>query len=153
MKISQPQPQSTAATQSDSVSLKHVKGDDGAEVYTSVQKKVDLPTAVAQAKTANTVVLDEDDLSVPVKEGTKCTRKGCEKEFISEKESRMGEGENADCWFHPSPVRQDYYLASSSYTLKTATVPGREQSQFLRSIMSSCTKILAGIPLLQTAST
>ena len=47
---------------------------------------------------------EEDDLSVEVKPGTRCKRKGCKAEFISDEESRLGEGESTVCTYHPSNV-------------------------------------------------
>lgn len=87
----------------DAVPLKLARQSDGSEVYGTAQKKVDLPTAVAQSGASNTQVVEEDDLAVPVAEGTKCQRKGCDHAFISEDASRTGNQPTADCHFHPAP--------------------------------------------------
>jgi len=92
-----------AQSSESAVPLRLAQESNGSEIYTSVQKKVDLPTAVAQAAVANVSVLQEDDHLVPVSKGTKCLRKGCEHLFVGEEESRTGNSESADCWFHPSP--------------------------------------------------
>ncbi|EKM55469.1 uncharacterized protein PHACADRAFT_94710 [Phanerochaete carnosa HHB-10118-sp] len=44
---------------------------------------------------------EEDDLSVDVPVGTACRHKGCGKTFISSEVSRLGEGEEAVCIYHP----------------------------------------------------
>lgn len=44
--------------------------------------------------------LEQDDLSIPVEKGTKCKRKGCNAEYISDEVSR-GDGPEAQCVFHP----------------------------------------------------
>jgi len=88
------------------VPLKLSQASDGSEVYgTAVQKKMDLPTAVAQARASATgsFIIEEDDLSVPIGKGTKCLRKGCDYVFVSEEISRIGDGEGAECHFHPAP--------------------------------------------------
>ena len=77
---------------------------DGSEVYGTSQKKVDLPTAVAQAQNINQLVVEEDDLSVSVAIGTECQRKGCYHKFVDEETSRTGNSPCADCHFHPAPV-------------------------------------------------
>jgi len=101
------QPKSSApvatSAHAEAIPLKLSKQADGSEVYGTPQKKVDLPTAVAQAASANTVTIEEDDLSIPVPQGTKCQRKGCEYTFVDEETSRTGTQSSADCLFHPAP--------------------------------------------------
>ncbi|CAE6465517.1 unnamed protein product [Rhizoctonia solani] len=46
------------------------------------------------------VVEDEDDPSVPVAPGTVCKRPGCRKRFVSDEESRQGDGDEAQCNYH-----------------------------------------------------
>lgn len=88
---------------SEAIPLKLAKQSDGSEVYGTTQKKVDLPTAVAQAQSSKPLVIEEDDLSVSIAKGTKCQRKGCDHEFVDEETSRTGKSPSADCHFHPAP--------------------------------------------------
>ncbi|CAE6460757.1 unnamed protein product [Rhizoctonia solani] len=46
------------------------------------------------------IVEDEDDPSIPVAPGTLCKRPGCRKQFVSDEESRQGDGEAAQCNYH-----------------------------------------------------
>ncbi|KAG8714842.1 hypothetical protein FRC09_017196 [Ceratobasidium sp. 395] len=46
------------------------------------------------------IVEDEDDPTVPVAPGTTCKRPGCRKQFVSDEESRQGDGEGAQCRYH-----------------------------------------------------
>jgi len=46
------------------------------------------------------IVEDEDDPSVAVAPGTLCKRPGCRKQFVSDEESRQGDGEGAQCRYH-----------------------------------------------------
>ncbi|KAJ1307783.1 hypothetical protein OPQ81_001869 [Rhizoctonia solani] len=55
--------------------------------------------AVTPAPPAD-IVEDEDDLSVAVAPGTMCKRPGCRKQFVSDEESRQGDGEGAQCKYH-----------------------------------------------------
>ena len=52
------------------------------------------------------IVEDEDDPSVAVPPGTMCRRPGCRKQFVSDEESRQGDGEGATCQYHANQVRQ-----------------------------------------------
>ena len=47
---------------------------------------------------------EEDDLTVPVPPGTVCKRKGCGVTFVSDGESRIGDGPGTVCTHHPAPV-------------------------------------------------
>jgi hypothetical protein len=73
------------------------------EVYGSVQRTV---TPVPRASTPMVVEekkpepLEQDDPSLPVEAGTKCRRRGCNAEYVSEEISR-GEGYDGKCVFHP----------------------------------------------------
>jgi hypothetical protein len=51
-----------------------------------------------------TLVIEEDDLSIPISPGTLCRRKGCGVAFISEKENRQGDGPGTICTYHSAPV-------------------------------------------------
>ncbi|KAF9001893.1 HSP20-like chaperone [Cyathus striatus] len=46
---------------------------------------------------------EEDDLSVSVKPGTLCRRKGCGVSFVSDDINRSGEGEGTVCIYHSAP--------------------------------------------------
>lgn len=52
---------------------------------------------------------EEDDLTISVIPGTLCKRKGCGAEFVSDAESRSGDGDHAVCVYHPSTVRLLFY--------------------------------------------
>jgi hypothetical protein len=89
-------------------SLKMTAASDGTETYTNAAVKPTPPTVDAIAVPSSALppqfVLEEDDLSVAVPPGTKCQRKGCDKVFISNEESRTGDGASAQCYYHPAPV-------------------------------------------------
>lgn len=55
---------------------------------------------------------EEDDLSVPVPEGTACKRLGCGARWAGEEVSRGASGEGAKCRHHPQPVsgRSDWAM-------------------------------------------
>jgi len=95
-----------AAASTDQLPVKMSKTDDGKEVYSSTAVLTPGPTpAVSAPSTPVPVEEDEDDLSAPVAPGTTCKRLGCGKSFISDEESRTGDGENATCVYHPlSPI-------------------------------------------------
>jgi hypothetical protein len=87
---------------------------DGVEVYSngatiSLASHTPTPTTVAEAaedtvKKAKPFAVenlpDEDDLSVPVKVGTTCKRRGCGVTYKDEATSR-GDGAEAKCHHHP----------------------------------------------------
>ncbi|QRV75343.1 cysteine and histidine-rich domain-containing protein [Ceratobasidium sp. AG-Ba] len=54
----------------------------------------------ARVTTPAPPVEDEDDPSVAVAPGTMCKRPGCRKLFVSDEESRQGDGEAAQCRYH-----------------------------------------------------
>ena len=96
-----PAPVSTAPT---SATLSAPTSMDGAtEVYGSsipVQKVI--RTATPQPP-VEPEPLEQDDPSIPIEEGTKCTRKGCNEVYMSDEVSR-GDGPQARCVFHPGYV-------------------------------------------------
>ena len=47
---------------------------------------------------------DEDDLDAEVTPGTRCKRKGCGVDFVSNEENRLGDGEGTICTYHPGDV-------------------------------------------------
>jgi len=100
--VEQPKPQPPVNA---NVNLKMTESTGGTEVYTSsasvIRSKEKLEASPAPAPP---VVEEEDDLSVPVTSGTKCRRNGCHVKFVSEIESRQGEGEGTICTYHPSAV-------------------------------------------------
>ncbi|PSR94065.1 hypothetical protein PHLCEN_2v4493 [Hermanssonia centrifuga] len=57
--------------------------------------------AAAPAEPAPPVQEEDDDLSAVVPPGTTCRHKGCGKVFISDETSRVGDGEEAICTYHP----------------------------------------------------
>ena len=44
--------------------------------------------------------LEQDDGSIPVEPGTKCQRRACNAQYVSDEVSR-GDGYDAKCVFHP----------------------------------------------------
>ena len=62
------------------------------------------PEAPATPVPPPLIVEEEDDLAVPVEPGTQCRRNGCKAEFVDQEKSRAGDGEDAVCTYHPSPV-------------------------------------------------
>ena len=64
-------------------------------------------------------VIEEDDLSLPVPEGSKCKRLGCGAKWQGEELSR-GDGEQATCEFHPQAVS---WFGQRSGQRRTETSP------------------------------
>ncbi|KAG6854917.1 hypothetical protein C0991_009740 [Blastosporella zonata] len=77
----------------------------GKETYSSATANLPVPASMsfAPATPAPVVVVEEDDLSVPVAPGTLCRRNGCKVEFLSDAVNRQGDGEGTLCTYHPSP--------------------------------------------------
>lgn len=50
------------------------------------------------------LIIEEDDPTIPISPGTLCRRKGCGVSFISDKESRQGDGPGTICIYHTAPV-------------------------------------------------
>jgi len=79
---------------------------EGKEVYSSPAVKVTPSSAVTKPATVRTrpppqeIIEEEDDLEVPVAEGSKCLRNGCRHTFVSEEVSRRN-GEESNCQYHP----------------------------------------------------
>ncbi|CAM0138455.1 hypothetical protein VKS41_007068 [Umbelopsis sp. WA50703] len=104
----QPEPAKTEATEAP------IETNDKVEVYNngaaiSLSSHTPTPTTVAEAaddteKKAKPFAVeqlpDEDDLSVPVKEGTTCKRRGCGVTYKDDATSR-GDGAEAVCHHHP----------------------------------------------------
>lgn len=61
---------------------------------------VPTPTPQLVAEEKKPEPLEQDDPSISVEKGTKCKRKGCNAEYISDEISR-GDGPEAKCVFHP----------------------------------------------------
>ena len=85
---------------------------DGKEVYTTFstpsrpQKLAERSAAIPIAPPASSKeVEDEDDLEATVPYGTTCKRAGCKATFVSDEESRTGDGPGAKCVYHPKAVR------------------------------------------------
>ena|SRR5579859_1120570 len=102
--VAKPAPVSTAP--STSISSSPTSVENGVEIYgsaPSVKKNepsaqtVQPPPVVEEKKPEP---LQQDDRSIPVETGTKCKRKGCSADYVSDEVSR-GEGAEATCVFHP----------------------------------------------------
>jgi hypothetical protein len=105
-KVARLAPVSTSSTASSATAAPTIV-KDGVETYGSVTPQriatpVPPPTPVPEEKKPEP--LEQDDPSIPVEKGTKCRRKGCNAEYVSEEVSR-GEGEEAKCVFHPGYTR------------------------------------------------
>lgn len=78
--------------------------EDGVETYgTAVAEKLAAPKEVqpvVAVEEKKPEPLEQDDLSIPVEQGTKCKRRGCNAEYVSDEISR-GDGYDAKCVFHP----------------------------------------------------
>lgn len=104
-------PKETKASENLTVS----QNEDGKEVYTSSKSATGAAPAPTPAALAPVVVApapvieEEDDLSAPVAEGTACKRTSCGHSFVSDEVSR-GTGPEAECRYHPLPVRLSYFL-------------------------------------------
>jgi hypothetical protein len=78
----------------------------GQETFGGPSRPVGIPVGALltpRSGTPKPVEEDEDDVDVPVEVGTKCKRNGCNKTFVSQEESRTGDGEESVCVYHPSP--------------------------------------------------
>ena len=87
-----------------------VASENGKETFSTnavplVSKPALGPKMTAPSPTP--MIEDEDDLDIPIQPGTRCLRQGCGKEFLSQEESRLGDGEYSVCTYHSSPVRND----------------------------------------------
>ncbi|KLO14177.1 chord-domain-containing protein [Schizopora paradoxa] len=71
----------------------------GAESTTASTFKV---SATPKPSTPAPVIEEEDDLAAPVPSGATCRRNGCKAIFISDVESRTGDGEASVCTYHPA---------------------------------------------------
>jgi hypothetical protein len=87
---------------------------DGKEVYTSSSARSSRPQEPAKLSATIPVaqpvsvekVEEEDDLEATVPEGTPCQRAGCKVTFVSDEESRIGDGPGTKCVYHPGAVRE-----------------------------------------------
>ena len=96
--VARPAPVSTASTATVSAPT---SVDGGTETYGSVPPRtVSTPVPPPIVEEKKPELLEQDDLSIPVEKGAKCTRKGCNAEYVSDEVSR-GDGPEAQCVFHP----------------------------------------------------
>lgn len=83
--------------------------EDGTETFsaTSMAPRIVPQAALAPntSKEPSLPIEEEDDPSIEVSVGAPCRRRGCNAKFVSKEESRLGDGENSLCVYHPSPVR------------------------------------------------
>lgn len=89
--------------------LKSTETVDGKEMYSSgppVASTGPVPTtAIAVAPVQPVpIVEEEDDVTIPVKVGTTCRRKGCGVTYESDDKNRIGDEEGTVCNYHPAPV-------------------------------------------------
>jgi hypothetical protein len=100
--VAKPAPVSTTPT-STSIASGPTSVEGGVETYGVASAPSIVRTATPQppvVEEKKPEPLEQDDPSIPVEKGTKCRRKACNSEYISEEVSR-GEGEQAQCVFHP----------------------------------------------------
>lgn len=85
--------------------LSAVENKAGQETYTTSVPAV-IPITISTPATPPPPLEEEEeeDLSVDVPVGTACRHKGCGRTFISNEASRLGEGEEAVCIYHPKQV-------------------------------------------------
>ena len=88
----------------------HTVDENGVETYglapkpsTPAAASSTAPIASAPPPVLATVKDEEDDLSLPVPEGARCKRLGCEATWEGEGVSR-GQGAKAQCRYHPQSV-------------------------------------------------
>jgi hypothetical protein len=89
---------------------------DGKEVYTTrsaLGQPQERAAAIPAAPPASNkeVEADEDDLDAIVPLGTACKRSGCKVTFVSNEESRNGDGPGTKCVYHPGAVSFVYALS------------------------------------------
>jgi len=94
--------QPTAPKASPNVPLKLTASDAGKETY-STQSTLPPKSAPTPAAKPEPLVVEEDDLTIPVDAGSHCKRKGCFAVFISDEVNRNGDGEGTICTYHPMP--------------------------------------------------
>lgn len=86
--------------------LSVTRNKTGQETYTTSTPPTTIPLATPTPATPPPPEEEEEeDLSVEVPVGTTCRHKGCGKNFVSNEVSRLGEGEDTICVYHPKPVR------------------------------------------------
>ncbi|KAF7778832.1 hypothetical protein Agabi119p4_3177 [Agaricus bisporus var. burnettii] len=95
-KASEPKPAPSAT-----FSVVESSNKDGKETFMTTPAQKSLSTADKKAPPA--WVIEEDDPTVPISPGTPCKRKGCGVPFVSDEESRQGDGPGTICVYHPAP--------------------------------------------------
>jgi len=84
--------------------LKQMPSDDGKEVYSIGSTLPPRSTASpAPSPQPEPIIIEGDDLTIPVYAGTPCKRQGCFTVFVSDQVNRTGEGEGTVCTYHPMP--------------------------------------------------
>lgn len=88
---------------------------EGKEIYSTVRThqfpaSAPLATALLTDSVPASLPEEEEDLSVAVTPGTKCTRKMCQVVFVTDAENRIGNGEGTVCTYHPAPVRSRFLV-------------------------------------------
>lgn len=97
--VAKPAPVGTASSTTTVSAPTSVEG--GTETYGSIPQRMattPAPPPIVEERKAEP--LEQDDPSIPVEKGTRCTRRGCNAEYVSDEISR-GEGPEAQCVFHP----------------------------------------------------
>lgn len=91
--------------------------ESGKETFT-VKPALPPPTSVPTQPRPPSVEVQEleDDLSASVPAGTVCKRNGCGKEYVSDEVSRLGDGVEATCTYHPKSVSTVIWRDSTRLT-------------------------------------
>jgi hypothetical protein len=102
-------------------------------------------TAPPETAEPKVVVVEEDDLSIPVPDGARCKRLGCGAEWEGHDVSR-GDGEKAKCRHHPQSVsavqrskRYDYDYERLLLTTRAARIPRRIERLFV--LQATCARV------------
>jgi hypothetical protein len=106
--------QMEAPKSSPNVNIKMTESPGGQEIYSStpVQENTsddNVAPALSRSTPSPAIVEEEDDLDALVKPGTACLHKGCGTMFVSDELNRKGDGPEAVCTYHPSPVRMTFF--------------------------------------------
>ncbi|KAF8590425.1 chord-domain-containing protein [Ramaria rubella] len=86
-------------------------GSNGRETYSTTLAegtRIEASTStitnsVMTSQPAAVILEEEDDVSIPVTEGTPCRRRGCNAKFVSDEKSRLDDGGDSVCTYHPAP--------------------------------------------------
>ena len=127
-------PKMEAPKSTSSANLTLTETPTGKEVYTSGASNIPTSTAAVAVAPPPPVIEAEDDLSIPVKVGTPCQRKGCAVAFETDEINRIGDGKGTVCTYHPAPVSptRNYFQYLSQIAI--AIIQRRKQGVSIGSV-------------------